>query len=139
MEDVPCTYRISVKAIIKNDKGAILLIREKDGSWEFPGGGLDHGENPVERLKREIAEELGCKVSSIANTPSSFWIIRKEVGSSTLKWFAFVAYEAKISDEIKSNQTNADGMEVIEEVGYFTAEEAKKLKLHDNIKAYFLS
>ena len=40
MDDIPCTYRISVKALIRDDAGNILLVRENDGSWELPGGGL---------------------------------------------------------------------------------------------------
>ena len=39
MNDIPCTYRISVKAIVKDAEARILLLRKKDGSWELPGGG----------------------------------------------------------------------------------------------------
>ncbi len=46
MNDIPCTYRISVKAIIKDDESRILLLREKDGSWELSGGGLEHVVDP---------------------------------------------------------------------------------------------
>lgn len=46
MADIPlnipnCFYRVSVKALITNNEGKFLLIRENVGKWELPGGGLD--------------------------------------------------------------------------------------------------
>ena len=52
-------YRVSAKAVIKNDDGKILAIKEGDDSfWGLPGGGIDHGETVHECLKRELFEEL---------------------------------------------------------------------------------
>ena len=65
-------YRISVKALIKNPEGKILLAKEENGMWELLGGGLDHGENPQHGLQREVFEETGLKVHSIALQPSFF-------------------------------------------------------------------
>lgn len=134
MEDTPCTYRISVKAAIKDSDGRILLLREKDGSWELPGGGLEHGEDAKAALAREIAEETGLTVEWMSDQPETFWTIRKEVGSPTLKWFAFVAYEAKVSGEFRPDPTSDEA----QEAQYFTREEARTLQLHDNTKPYFL-
>ena len=135
MQDVPCTYRISVKAVIKDDDGKILLGRESDGSWELPGGGLEHGEAPIEALSREITEETGYTVESISERPIAFWTINKDVGSSILKWFSFVAYEAKISGDFKPSFGTNDA---VEEIRYVNHEEALALKLHDNTRPYFL-
>jgi 8-oxo-dGTP diphosphatase len=134
MQDTPCTYRISVKAIIKDKSNRILLGREKDGSWELPGGGLEHGEAPKEALAREIAEETGFNVDWMSDQPVAFWTINKEVGSPTLKWFAFVAYEVKVSGEFKPSYDTNDE---VEEIRYVSQEEALALKLHDNTRPYF--
>lgn len=53
-------YRISLKAIIRNEHGEILVNRERGhGNWSLPGGGWDHGESVIECLKRELNEEVG--------------------------------------------------------------------------------
>jgi 8-oxo-dGTP diphosphatase len=135
MQNTPCTYRISVKAVIKDGDGKTLLGRESDGSWELPGGGLEHGEAPREALSREITEETGFTVDSVSERPVAFWTINKEVGSPTLKWFSFVAYEAKISGTFTPSFGTNDE---VEEIRYVSREEALTLKLHDNTRPYFL-
>jgi len=49
-------YRVSVKAIIQNNDGKVFAVHEGD-DWTLPGGGIDHGENPINALKRELYEE----------------------------------------------------------------------------------
>lgn len=51
--------------IIDNDK--ILCAQRGPGKvlslkWEFPGGKIEDGESPQEALKREISEEMNCKI-----------------------------------------------------------------------------
>ena len=65
-------YRTSVKALIQNQEGKILLAKEENGKWELLGGGLDHGETPLKGLQREVFEETGLKVHSIALQPSFY-------------------------------------------------------------------
>ncbi|HSX05690.1 MAG TPA: NUDIX hydrolase [Candidatus Saccharimonadales bacterium] len=134
MDTIPCTYRLSVKAVIRDKDGRVLLLREADGRWELPGGGLEHGEDPKAALAREVAEETGLTVEWMSNQPIAFWTIRKEVGSPTLKWFAFVAYDARVSGEFRPDPAGDEA----QEAKYFTTDEAKALPLHDNAKPYFL-
>ncbi len=134
MDNVPCTYRISVKAIVKDETGRILLARERSGEWELPGGGLDHGEDPKQGLARELAEEIGCSVDWMGEQPAAFWTIFKDVGAGELKWFGFVAYETKVSGEFKPG---ISGDDEAQELRYVSSQEAKGLKLHINTAPYF--
>jgi 8-oxo-dGTP diphosphatase len=112
----------------------VLLLREADGSWELPGGGLEHGEDARAALPREIAEETGMTVTWMSDQLETFWTIHKQVGSPTLTWFAFVVYGAKVSGEFRPDAQNGEA----EEARYFSRDEAKTLQLHDNTKPYFM-
>ena len=55
-----------VDAIVRNEKGEILLIRRSDsGTWDLPGGAVEPGETPSEAVVREIREETGLEVSIV--------------------------------------------------------------------------
>lgn len=51
-------YRVSTKAIIRNDAGEILVVKENGSAWSLPGGGMDHGEELHDALARELYEEV---------------------------------------------------------------------------------
>jgi len=103
-------YRISLKAIIRNDKGEVLVNRE-DGRdhWSLPGGGWDHGETDIECLKRELFEEVGytgeLTAKPIATTREPMFMPTKKA------WLLWIVYEGapetmeftvgEESDEIK--------------------------------------
>lgn len=67
-------YRVSVKAVIRNQQGHVLVVKEHQDKWELPGGGLDHGENIHDCLRRELAEEL-----NITNDfTEEFWKVKTQ-------------------------------------------------------------
>ena len=59
-------YRLNVGLIIVNTYGKVLICKRKNSNqWQFPQGGIDKGESPIEAAKREIFEEVGIKPSKI--------------------------------------------------------------------------
>lgn len=53
-------FRVSLKAVIRNDKGELLIVKEKNHrKWSLPGGGLDWDETYEQAMKRELYEEVG--------------------------------------------------------------------------------
>jgi len=53
-------YRPAVAAILQDRSGRILICERADtsGAWQFPQGGMEPGESPVEALRREVLEEI---------------------------------------------------------------------------------
>lgn len=61
--------KIVAKAAIINASGQILLLRRsatdprRPGEWDFPGGGIEDGEDLVAGVAREIQEEAGMTLA----------------------------------------------------------------------------
>jgi 8-oxo-dGTP diphosphatase len=61
-------FGLSVRAVIYDDRGRILLLKRSmrsknyPGKWEFPGGKVDRGERFDDALLREVREETGLAV-----------------------------------------------------------------------------
>ncbi len=53
---------LNVYVVVKN-RDRILLLKRKDGLWEFPGGSVDWGEQPEGAARRETREETGIKIT----------------------------------------------------------------------------
>ena len=52
-------YRVSLKGLIRDDNGKVLVVKEAGRDWwDLPGGGMDHGETIQQALARELAEEV---------------------------------------------------------------------------------
>ena len=95
------TFRANVGAVILNTDGLVLAFERKKipGSWQFPQGGLDEGEEPQEAVFREIWEETGIEkthLELLATVP--YWLayeLPEEARSTKTgrgqvqKWFVF--------------------------------------------------
>ena len=61
--------RVAVYGICEDrDTDRVLLVRAAPyltvaGQWFLPGGGLDHGEDPIDGLRREFLEETGLAIT----------------------------------------------------------------------------
>jgi 8-oxo-dGTP diphosphatase len=60
-------YRVSVKAIVRDDQDRVLVCADDTGTYELPGGGWEHGETFEEALSREFEEEMGVAVQKVGN------------------------------------------------------------------------
>lgn len=116
---LPANYRISVKALIRDEQNRILLVKEGEDEWGIPGGGLDHGESVEQALRREMREELGAEVAWYSSLP-----ILAEPGyvPEQNRWKFWVTYEVKLASEPKP------GADVVE-IGWFRKDELKGIAL----------
>jgi dTMP kinase len=61
-EDLPSLARV----VIQNEKGEILLVKDKKWNcWNYPGGRIEKGETPEEAAKREAFEETNLIVKDL--------------------------------------------------------------------------
>ncbi|HLZ14800.1 MAG TPA: NUDIX hydrolase [Candidatus Saccharimonadales bacterium] len=118
-------YRVSVKGVVTDGQGRLLLSREDNGKWEMLGGGLDHGEDPIACLKREIAEETGLTVTYVSPSPKYF-VACKRLDSEY--------YIANVIYEIKLNNLQFTPSDECEELRFFTPEEMKQVALFPNVE-----
>ena len=55
-------YRVSVKGLVLDADGRVLVVKEAGRDWwDLPGGGMDHDESMKAALAREMAEEVSLQ------------------------------------------------------------------------------
>jgi len=88
-------YRVSLKAVIRNAKGEVLLAKEDEGdNWSLPGGGWDHGETEREALARELFEEVSYR-GDFSATPFAteiFWLDHRKA------WLLWIVYDVTVEN-----------------------------------------
>lgn len=124
MLDVPDTfYRVSVKALVLDTNNRFLLLKQENGKWDFPGGGLEFHEAPKECLEREIGEEMGLRVVEMNDAPSYFFTFL----SRNKIWLANVIYLTKL-ENLEFNPSK----ECVE-LNFFDRETAEKENILPNV------
>ena len=61
------TFRANVGVVVTDGRGRVLSLRRSGSSdaWQFPQGGLDEGEEPLEGALRELEEETGLSAEEV--------------------------------------------------------------------------
>ncbi|MCK6462718.1 MAG: NUDIX hydrolase [Candidatus Pacebacteria bacterium] len=85
-------FQISIKGLVFNDEGKVMLIKEKTGVWDLPGGRIEQGQNFKETLERECVEELGVKCEVLDKTPFFAWVAQNK----TERWQAILCFRIKL-------------------------------------------
>jgi 8-oxo-dGTP pyrophosphatase MutT (NUDIX family) len=114
----------SVSALIYDNIGRILLVRQRDGdAWSTPGGAIEFDETPADAVVRETWEETGLFVAAtgifgIYGGPN--FIVHYENGDEAQ--YVMVAFDCAIL----SGTLRSDGVETTD-VRFWSADEKPKL------------
>ncbi|AXE85932.1 RNA pyrophosphohydrolase [Streptomyces sp. Go-475] len=82
--------------------GQILLARSPapDGTpeWVVPGGGMEHGEDPYDTVRREVEEETGYRieVTGLLGVDSSHRVFRNGIGPAVDHHAVRLVYEGRV-------------------------------------------
>lgn len=124
--------RVRVAAIIKNQSGKILLIKQKKKNhsyWLLPGGGVEFGEELITSLSRELKEELSLEIQN-----PKFLFLNESI--SPRKDFHII--QPVFSAEMKDDNISIPNEEKsVLEFKFFTIEEVLNLEIRPDIKSYF--
>ncbi len=87
--------------------GRVLVLKRKNGFWEFPGGGVEFGEHPERAALRETEEETGLKARNpvlLGVTSATYQKDGRE------KHSVYVVYRGEVdSDEFKISSEHEEG------------------------------
>lgn len=98
------------------------MVKEDNGIWQTPGGGLDFGEEIKSGLAREIKEEMGLEVLEVEDRPSYVYTSQNKHGI----WSVHIVYVVKLK-----NLDFKESRECVE-IGFFSKEEAVKVIHYPN-------
>ena len=120
-------YGLTVRGVIKNDSGEILIVKRHPKSktdpemWELPGGKVEKGEHFADALVREIKEEtdLDVSVGDFCEAVQNDYSHKRTV--------QLMMYLTDIEGEVKISEEHTDFM-------WASIDEIKTLELSTSLK-----
>lgn len=113
------TRHLGVYGIVIRD-GKILLVKKSRGAYigklDLPGGSFEHGEKPVETLKRELQEEANVEISNYsiycADSVLVDWVNHDKSEDTENMHHIGIIYDVDIDDssEIKKEADGQDSL-----------------------------
>lgn len=86
-------FQVSIKALIFDADKRLLLLQEEDGTWDLPGGRMEHGESFHDALWRECREEIGCVGRVLDAHPCWAW----SALHSDQRWKVLLCFRMELS------------------------------------------
>jgi len=85
-------YRPNVGIILLNDRSEVFWgKRVRQHSWQFPQGGIKHGESPEKAMYRELYEEVGLQTEHV------------KILARTREWLRYEVPDQWIRRELRGN------------------------------------
>jgi len=121
----------AVSAVLRDDRGRVLLVQHVEGRWQMPGGAVDPGERPADALVRECGEEADIEVRPV-RVLGAFGgpEFRTTYSNGDEVGYVTTVYEV----ELVSGVPRPDGDETLA-VGWFGRDELGSLELHPAVRA----
>jgi mutator protein MutT len=118
--------KLSAWAIITNSNDKFLLLKRGAKSnnpnlWNFPGGTVDEGEEPLKSATRELYEEAGITTRNL--------VFKRVILQPNVKIFFYSRKITNPNIKVKINNESS-------KYGWFDLDEIKKLKLHKPTQFY---
>jgi 8-oxo-dGTP diphosphatase len=121
----PSAQRVAVYGICEDPARGVLLVRAASfltvaGQWFLPGGGLEHGEDPVDGLRREFAEETGLdvEVGAVRGVLSDVYTLPDGAELHTVRViYAIRSHTGELRDEVGGSSDTARWVPVEEAWG----------------------
>jgi ADP-ribose pyrophosphatase YjhB (NUDIX family) len=136
VEERPRGQRFGAYGLVTDPAGRVLLTLIADGypgagRWHLPGGGTDHGEQPVTALLRELAEEgdqVG-RVTALLDVSHRHHPAALGPEGYHIDWHVVrILYRVEVDAPTAPRVIEAAGGSTAD-VGWFTLDEARRLPL----------
>ena len=136
----PRRQRVAAYALLRRDHEVLLARiapRIAPGVWALPGGGVDHGEHPLDALRREIYEETGlhAEPGRILDVYSTHFTGARPDGLVEDYHGIGLIYEAEVlpqSRDVEPHVVDVGGS--TEHAAWVPLEEARRLSLNGSAR-----
>ena len=93
-----CFYWISTKVVLtEGSSDEFVVLKNKKGEYELPGGGIEHGESIALSIEREIKEELEIHVTVAESDLNPVFFDVYKSRSHDI-WVGFVLYKITVGN-----------------------------------------